>query len=258
MIATDWGEVVGGGFSALLGLAFAAAAIYIAVRQLRLPSRATGTVIAADSYENEPVVRFTARDGRTIDFRATAGGHVGRWGYRIGQSVAVRYDPQHPHLATIATFRGSWLTPLVGLLLGAAFIWVGVSVIADQTNEPVQRVDPMVRAARERVYLPLVATLAKLRACIDDECAKRAERDAIDLFEAARRRTLASGAHSVAVNADLAALHNTIVSSGSRAQRLLDEQVTPQLERTYKRIVEELCRPRPPTSKFCDLVFDDA
>ena len=63
MAVIDWGEVAGGSLAVLLGILFIAGAIYLMVRQLQCSGRAMGTVIGSDSYENEPIVRFTAVDG---------------------------------------------------------------------------------------------------------------------------------------------------------------------------------------------------
>jgi hypothetical protein len=71
----------------------------------RLRSSERGTVFYA------PVVRFTTPAGRAIEFQSGSGSIPPR--YTVGAAVPIRYDPDDPGRAEIATFTNQWLLPVL-------------------------------------------------------------------------------------------------------------------------------------------------
>ena len=75
-----------------------------------------------------PVVEFTASSGEKIKFTSEFGSRPA--GYKVGQSVNVRYDPVDPQKAEIESAMSLWLTPLILVFMGViacclAFVFLG-------------------------------------------------------------------------------------------------------------------------------------
>ena len=85
----------------------------------RLRSSERGTVFYA------PVVRFTTAAGRAAEFQSASGSIPPR--YAVGATVPVRYDPDDPARAEIATFADQWLLPV--LLGGTGLMLATVGVV---------------------------------------------------------------------------------------------------------------------------------
>ncbi len=66
-----------------------------------------------------PKVEFTTTDGRKVQFQSQVSRRADD--YREGQQVPVRYPPEKPEKAVIATFAALWALPLIyaagGLML---------------------------------------------------------------------------------------------------------------------------------------------
>lgn len=93
----------------------------------------TGTVtdlIASRSSKSTtyaPVVTFTAPDGRRVEFRSQISS--GSSAYRIGEEVAVYYDPLRPERAEIKAFTPLWMPTIILSAIGLAFTGMGGGVI---------------------------------------------------------------------------------------------------------------------------------
>ena len=69
-----------------------------------------------------PVVRFKADDGRQRDVQMSEGSSPPS--YEVGDEVTVRYNPEHPLQARIASFGSNalmWILPTITGILGVAF-----------------------------------------------------------------------------------------------------------------------------------------
>lgn len=73
-----------------------------------------------------PSVEFTTQAGEPREF--TSRSASSRPAYRIGQDVAVIYDPRHPGKAVILTFGEVWLVPLILWGIGALFVLTAILV----------------------------------------------------------------------------------------------------------------------------------
>jgi len=62
-----------------------------------------------------PVVRFTAADGRAVQFTSDVGADDSP-DYRVGDAVRVRYDPSNPAQAKLDSLVGLW-SPAVGSII---------------------------------------------------------------------------------------------------------------------------------------------
>ena len=93
----------------------------------------TGTVtdlIASRSSKSTtyaPVVTFPAPDGRRVEFRPQISS--GSSAYRIGEEVAIFYDPLRPERAEIKAFTPLWMPTIILSALGLAFTGMGGGVI---------------------------------------------------------------------------------------------------------------------------------
>ena len=63
-----------------------------------------------------PVVEFTAFSGEKIKFTSEFGSRPA--GYKVGQSVNVRYDPVDTQNAEIESTMNLWLVPLILVFMG--------------------------------------------------------------------------------------------------------------------------------------------
>lgn len=78
---------------------------------------AQGSVVALNAGSSHPEIEFTDASGSIV--RYPQGGFI--FGYRVGDSVAVLYDPLDPRHAVIDTPGALWFTPGLLALLGLAF-----------------------------------------------------------------------------------------------------------------------------------------
>ncbi len=132
----------------LIGLAVLISGIIAAVKQKGKIARgvpATGTVVdlvrkifnpgSAGVYC--PVVQFTTGAGQLIKFESGFGTMPAS--HRVGQTIAVRYDPTNPQSAQVDSASGNWFVPgctiAMGLLffaMGLVFVVIGIVVLASQ------------------------------------------------------------------------------------------------------------------------------
>jgi hypothetical protein len=138
------------------GLALTVFAVHDLTDLLRAPSssqRADGTVIRVDTAttgsgadrhtSHHPVVRFVTAREQVIEFTSNLD-----VGYRVGDSVKVRYDPENPHHARLDSPRariGSGVLDLIMLLGGLFLTLVGglllwAAVRGEPTAQPRRRV----------------------------------------------------------------------------------------------------------------------
>ena len=121
-----------GGVGALL-LVIAVFLVFRTRRFLEGAVAATGTVVghvasssSEGGYTYQPQVRFTAADGRTFDFVDGMGSSPPR--PPQGAVVPVRYDPQNPGKARIASGFRLWFVPILLGGMGLIFFIAGVIV----------------------------------------------------------------------------------------------------------------------------------
>lgn len=106
------------------GLAVIAGCLFWGYRVHRFKSAAApaeGQVIQLNRGGSHPQVRFTTADGITVE--QAQGGLV--FGCQVGDSLRILYNPENPRQAKIDSFGALWGFPVLGLVLGAAFLSAG-------------------------------------------------------------------------------------------------------------------------------------
>ncbi len=115
-----------------LGLAMLAGTLYINEDTRSFLAKATkteGTVVQLVlSYSNHsrtyhPVVRFTERNGQTIEFVSSIGSNPP--GYSEGEKVEVLYLPAEPYKARLNSFFSLWGASIIVGALGGIFLLIG-------------------------------------------------------------------------------------------------------------------------------------
>ena len=132
----------------LIGIAVLISGVVAAVKQSRRSAagvKATGTVVdlvtrvfnpgSAGVYC--PVVQFTTATGQPIRFESQFGTMPAS--HRVGQPIAVRYDPADPQKAEVDSATANWFVPgctlamgLLFLVMGSVFVVIGIVVLAGQ------------------------------------------------------------------------------------------------------------------------------
>jgi hypothetical protein len=130
----------------LIGIAVLIGGVVGAVRQSRESAQrvaATGTVVdvvqrvvnpgSAGIYC--PTVDFTTAAGQPVRFQSEFGTMPAS--HEVGQSIAVRYDPNNPQKAEVDSATSRWLVPgcMIGmgvlfLGMGLVFMVIGIAVLA--------------------------------------------------------------------------------------------------------------------------------
>ncbi len=130
----------------LLGVSVLIGGVVAAVKQSRQSARnvsATGTVVdlvkrvvnpgSAGVYC--PVVDFATSTGQAVRFESEFGTMPAT--HRLGQKIAVRYDPANPQKAEVDSATSRWLVPgcMIGMGLGflgmgLIFLVIGILVLA--------------------------------------------------------------------------------------------------------------------------------
>lgn len=112
-----------------LGFAGFAGVIVIDTLQARAgAARAEGEVVDMVRLSGSslaPVIRFTAANGETYEFRHRQGSNPPIWA--VGDRVTVLHDAEDPERAAPDTFASAWLMPI--MLLTFALIFGGVGVL---------------------------------------------------------------------------------------------------------------------------------
>ena len=157
-----------------------------------------------------PVVTFTSQDGVAVRF--TGATHVGRFGGpRTGATVPVRYDRGDPGQARIATLRGSFTGPAIGLLAGVALLGLFAVAVHDRrAGDAASTHDP---ADRRAVYLPLQLAATELAGCTGGACTVREARRTLNAYEGAKAVAMTSGEVSPAVETQMAALERSRIAA---------------------------------------------
>ena len=134
----------------LIGTAVLIGGVVTAIKQSRNAARgtaATGTVVdlvkrvfnpgSAGVYC--PVVQFTTALGQLIRFESDFGTMPAS--HRVGQSIAVRYDPADPQKAEVDSATSRWLVPgcmigmgIIFLAMGVVFLAIGIVVLAGEQS----------------------------------------------------------------------------------------------------------------------------
>jgi hypothetical protein len=131
----DWTTVLSGLFAAIGGVMLVGAGRRFARRRtfVRHSAVTTGTIVRlTENREREeisyvPTVKFTTPSGREVTFDSEMGSSMDAG--QVGDTVAVRYRPDQPHVAEINSFMSLWgLTVLLGVL-GVVFTFVGVGIL---------------------------------------------------------------------------------------------------------------------------------
>jgi hypothetical protein len=101
---------------------------------LRNSDVATGVIEALTESRDEeevsyfPTVRFRTAAGREVTFQSGTGSGESSW--TIGDRVPVRYRRDRPECAEVGSFAALWGAALLFALLGVAFLFVGIGVLA--------------------------------------------------------------------------------------------------------------------------------
>ena len=86
-------------------------------------ARAEGVVARLNAGGSHPQIEFTTASGTRVSY--PQGGFV--FGYRVGQTVQVLYDPDDPaHTARVGTVGALWFVPILLLGIGVAFVLSGI------------------------------------------------------------------------------------------------------------------------------------
>ncbi len=132
----DWVTALSSIF-ALVGAAMLVAAGRRFTRRrafVRRSALASGTVVAltenreSDEVSYFPRVTFRTAAGREVTFESEMGSRANAG--RIGESVAVRYRPDQPHVAEIDGLMPLWGPTLLFGALGVVFLCVGLGILA--------------------------------------------------------------------------------------------------------------------------------
>ncbi len=126
---------IAGVLGLLLGLALVAHSVSLRRKEQQFQARACrarGRVVAIEEGPGPvdggmllyPVVEFRAPGGRTVEFRHTVGTYP-CW-YRVGQSVAVLFDPEEPDRARVDSVLSRSLGGLAAGCVGGAFLVVSL------------------------------------------------------------------------------------------------------------------------------------
>lgn len=119
----------------LIGLAVLISGIVAAVKQSRKSARgvkATGTVVNLVSRVFNPgsagvycpVVDFTSATGQPVRFESQFGTMPAS--HRVGQTIAVRYDPADPQKADVDSVTANWFVPGCTIAMGLGFVVMGL------------------------------------------------------------------------------------------------------------------------------------
>jgi hypothetical protein len=132
----------------VIGIAVLISGVVAVVKQSRKAARgvaATGTVVdlvkrvfsAGSSGVYCPVVDFITANGQPVRFESQFGTMPAS--HRVGQPIAVRYDPADPQKAEVDSATANWFVPgctvamgLLFLVMGLLFVVIGVVVLANQ------------------------------------------------------------------------------------------------------------------------------
>ena len=135
---------------ALIGVAVLIGGVVTAVRQSRQTAghvAATGTVVdlvkriinPGSGGVYCPVVEFTTGTGQAVRFESDFGTMPAT--HRVGQTIAIKYDPADPQKAEVDSATSRWFVPgcmagmgLGFLLMGLIFMVIGILVLAKVQN----------------------------------------------------------------------------------------------------------------------------
>jgi hypothetical protein len=114
-------------FAGLCALVYSLVSIVQTRSFLRRCAGVTGEVIRLErsrsggefGYDYAPVFSFTAADGNT--FTVTSDVSSSPPGFRVGDSVRVRYDPADPQNARIHSFFQTWGSAVIFGAIGVGF-----------------------------------------------------------------------------------------------------------------------------------------
>ena len=119
----------------LIGLAVLISGIVAAFKQSRKSAsgvKATGTVVNLVSRVFNPgsagvycpVVDFTSATGQPVRFESQFGTMPAS--HRVGQTIAVRYDPADPQKAEVDSVTANWFVPGCTIAMGLGFVVMGL------------------------------------------------------------------------------------------------------------------------------------
>jgi hypothetical protein len=166
-------------FAALLmdtgGVGLALGGAWSLVRTTRLRAPATGTVseFRFDGEGPVPVIEYVGADGASARFCAAHDGYL-----LLGQSVPIRYDPRRPQQARVDTLVGSYLRPMLAVLLAPLVVSLAWTIEKRET-----RVAPLDRVT---VYIPLHLSLIELAPCARHSCSAANLARRLDSYDRAR------------------------------------------------------------------------
>jgi len=135
-ILMDWVTVLSSVFALVGGAMLVAAGRHFSRRRtfVRGSAIASGTIVALtenrerDEISYFPKVSFRTPSDREVTFQSEMGSTPAAG--QIGDTVAVRYRPDRPHVAEIDSFMSLWGLTLLFGILGVAFLFAGLGILA--------------------------------------------------------------------------------------------------------------------------------
>lgn len=118
----------------MLGLAMIGGSIHMLRGRAEtglLGERTEGTVVGTEKTKDKegdicffPVFEFKAVDGKSYTVKSTLGSNPSP--HAVGKKVKIVYDRDAPNRAHIDAFKEMWLGPLILLVMGILFVWLGL------------------------------------------------------------------------------------------------------------------------------------
>lgn len=100
---------------------------------IALERRRSSQSNGGSSHTYYPVVKFTAPDGEPIQFEGQVGSRPPA--FRVGQRVAVLYNPEEPQSARIRSWGELWFAATIFSGLGGLFVLIGGVALATQLRQ---------------------------------------------------------------------------------------------------------------------------
>jgi Protein of unknown function (DUF3592) len=133
----------------MVPLAFGVRQVFVTRAFLAKSAAADGVVVQLDKVAAKsttgpgrvtiyyPVVRFTAANGRVVQFTRGVGSDPPD--YRVGDAVRVHYDPSNPQHATIESLLDLWGWAIALITVGLVLLTIGGAILIIGRDKPAER-----------------------------------------------------------------------------------------------------------------------